>query len=220
MAADIAFGIPKARLQSLSDLIFGLALSIGAFALINSNASSPGQILPNIFAFGFSFLILITVWARYTRLTSVLPFETRATVVLNVVMLFFVAVEPYLFNQLFTFTASASVGNLTEVYYSVDLAAVFLCLGYLTHVLLTGERTVPSSESDRYFATTRNLELISGVVFLISTLPIFWTTQVFGNPLRVYVWLLPLVLGRAGRTLTGAMKRPSQQTSGPTIRTG
>ncbi len=220
MAAETGFGIPKARIQSLSDLIFGLALSIGAFALINSGSNSPDLIIPNILAFGFSFLILVIVWARYTRLTSVLPFETRGTVVLNVVMLFFVAIEPYLFNQLFSSSPSASVGNLTEVYYAVDLAAVFMCLAYLTDILTTEDRALLSPESVRYFTATRNLELASAAAFAVSTLPVFWTTELFGNPLRVYIWLLPIAFGRAGRTLSGIMKKPRYESPSPATQLG
>ncbi len=213
MAAESGFGIPKARIQSLSDLIFGLALSIGAFALINSNSNKPGLILPNILAFGFSFLILVIVWARYTRLTTVLPFETRGTLVLNVVMLFFVAVEPYLFNQLFNLATQADV-NLTEVYYAVDLAAVFLCLAWLTHLLITGSEPPLPAASSSYFSRTRNLELASSAIFLISTIPTFWTTTVFGAPLRVYVWLVPLVIGRAGGALLDRRKGPGRENQG------
>jgi len=48
--------------------------------------------------FGFSFLILITMWLRYTRITSVFPIETRRVNNLNILLLFCVSIEPFLFN--------------------------------------------------------------------------------------------------------------------------
>src|SRR5438876_2647088 len=90
---------PRPRIQSLSDLIFGLALSIGALNLIASKPPDTPALLGNIATFGFSFLVLIFVWFRYTEIMSVLPVETTRTRALNTVMLFFVAIEPYLFQS-------------------------------------------------------------------------------------------------------------------------
>src|SRR6184192_2868949 len=91
---------PRPRIQSLSDLIFGLALSIGALNLIASKPPDTPALLGNIATFGFSFLVLILVWFRYTEIMSVLSVETTRTRALNTIMLFLVAIEPYLFNQL------------------------------------------------------------------------------------------------------------------------
>ena len=90
---------PRPRIQSLSDLIFGLALSIGALNLITSKPADTAALFGSIATFGFSFLILIFVWFRYTEIMSVLPVETTRTRALNTVMLFFVAIEPYLFQS-------------------------------------------------------------------------------------------------------------------------
>ena len=76
--------VPKPRIQSLSDLIFGLALTIGAVQLVsNSVPANNNELLADIGTFGFSFLILISIWNRYTTLMSVLPAETTILVRLN-----------------------------------------------------------------------------------------------------------------------------------------
>ncbi len=107
---------PRPRIQSLSDLIFGLALSIGALNLIANKPPDTPALFGNIASFGFSFLILIFVWFRYTELVSVLPVETTGTRALNTIMLFLVAIEPYLFNQIsFGFTSPASPGLPQDV---------------------------------------------------------------------------------------------------------
>src|SRR6267143_204155 len=92
---------PRPRLETLSDLIYGLSLSIGAISLVitNNTASNAGDIDRNILELLFVFLILITSWIIYTSDMSVLPLETRLVTFLNVVLLILVAIIPYLFDQ-------------------------------------------------------------------------------------------------------------------------
>ena len=86
---------PRPRLETLSDLIYGLSLSIGAISLVitNNTASNAGDIDRNILEFLFVFLILITSWIIYTSGMSVLPLETRLVTFLNVVLLILVAIN-------------------------------------------------------------------------------------------------------------------------------
>jgi len=92
--------IPKARIESLTDLIFGLALSIGAVSLLGKSPATPRDVISDLLGFGFSFLILISIWFRYTNIISILPFETSEVMILNAVLLFLVSVEPYLLSIL------------------------------------------------------------------------------------------------------------------------
>ena len=91
---------PKSRIESLSDLIFGLALSIGALTLIGQPPSDFGHLVQSLLFYAFSFLILISVWYGYTRTMSLLHVETSRLVELNILLLFLVSIEPFLFNQL------------------------------------------------------------------------------------------------------------------------
>src|SRR5258708_36505088 len=92
---------PRPRLESLSDLIYGLSLSIGAISLVitNNQSSGAGDINKNILQFLFVFIILITSWIIYTSDMSVLPIETRLLQLLNLFLLLLVATIPYLFYQ-------------------------------------------------------------------------------------------------------------------------
>jgi uncharacterized membrane protein len=89
---------PRPRIESLSDLIFGLALSLSAYSLLTRPPTQLTGLASDVLAFTFSFLILISVWIRYTGIMSVLPMENRTTRMLNVAMLFSVSLVPYLFN--------------------------------------------------------------------------------------------------------------------------
>jgi uncharacterized membrane protein len=104
--------IPRPRIQGLSDLIFGLALSIGAVQFIGNLPQDPSTLWHDLLYFGFSFLILISVWNRYTSTTSVMPIETPVLVRLNMLLLFTVAIEPFLLDVLFVKGLGTDVGNL------------------------------------------------------------------------------------------------------------
>jgi len=86
---------PCPRIESRTDLIFGLALSIGAVGLLNYRPTTAQDIVLSVGFFYFGFLILITIWLRYTEIMGVLPAETGGTRALNVFLLFLVALEPY-----------------------------------------------------------------------------------------------------------------------------
>src|SRR5438128_11407198 len=118
---------PRPRLETLSDLIYGLSLSIGAISLVitNSQSSSASDINRNILQFLFVFLILITSWIIYTSDMSVLPMETRLVTFLNVVLLILVAIIPYLFDQAVsrynTLDIQSYASTLFTFYYACSL---------------------------------------------------------------------------------------------------
>ena len=88
---------PRPRIEGLSDMVFGLALLVGAITLVGSAPNNVTGLFNDITTFAFSFLILISVWMRYTKIMSVLPLENRWTISLNT-LLFSVSIEPFLFN--------------------------------------------------------------------------------------------------------------------------
>jgi len=185
----------KSKIESLSDLIFGLALSIGAISLF---LKPPGTVLAlqsDIIEFGFSFLILISVWTRYTNLMDVLPIETRGTMILNLVLLFCVSLEPYLLNQIDTnlMEQVSSLLDYSSFLYAIDMAAMMFILAVLTHQLTTEERGLTPSESMRRYKRLRNYTLIWSVLFLLTALPQFWTIRFFDTPIRFFFWIIPLI---------------------------
>ncbi len=193
---------PRPRIQSLSDLIFGLALSIGALNLISSKPADTQALFGNIATFGFSFLILIFVWFRYTEIMSVLPVETTKTRALNTIMLFLVAIEPYLFNQLsFGFNAVPS-STLPQVdasaTYGLDLGAIWTILAAFTHVLTIEERNLVAPDLFRKYRLLRNLEIIVASIFFVSIIPLFWTTMIGNTSLRYVLWGLTFFVRRTG----------------------
>src|SRR3989442_2976572 len=118
---------PRPRIETLADLVFGLSLSIGAIGLIASAPTTQSEINSHIYAFGFTFLVLITAWIIYTTYMSVLPGEVRAITFLNAALLLLVALIPYLLNSVELANPSlnpaevSAIGNYASTLFALDL---------------------------------------------------------------------------------------------------
>jgi uncharacterized membrane protein len=185
--------IPRSRIETLSDLVFGLALSIGALALISKPPSTPADIRSDILSFGFSFIILISVWLRYTRIMSVLPLETATTVLLNIALLFLVSVEPYLFSLLNP-AETIVVFDFASIVYALDLSGLVAILGIFTHMLTLEEKKLIPARLLGQQRRIRNVFLFSAFLFLISTFPQLLVWRFEGTPVRVFFWYVPLIV--------------------------
>jgi hypothetical protein len=78
---------PRPRIESLTDLVFGPALSIGAIGLISNRPKNTQILVESIARFGFSFMILIAIWVRYSEVTPVLRVEMTRIRVPNTTLL-------------------------------------------------------------------------------------------------------------------------------------
>jgi hypothetical protein len=63
----------RLRIETLSDLVFGLALSIGSITLIEHIPVDAAHLINDVELFAFSFLIVVGIWLGYTRIIAVLP---------------------------------------------------------------------------------------------------------------------------------------------------
>ena len=183
--------ITKGRLESLSDLIFGLALSIGALTLIGTAPKSFNDLLLSIAYFAFTFLILISVWRSYTSTMTNLHKITPSVINLNMMLLFLVSIEPFLFNEL-------NAGNIgaqnISLIYALDLGGLFAIQSFFSNCVLT---ELSSPNELRYdFSHSRNAQAVAAIFFFVSALPFFWVLAVpIGTatiPLRFILWIIPL----------------------------
>jgi uncharacterized membrane protein len=186
---------PKPRIESLSDLIFGLALSIGALTLIGQEPANTLQLVLSVMYFAFSFIILIGVWYNYTQSMALLRIESGRLLALNVFMLFLVTIEPFLFNQLFV--SEAALVESVSVMYALSLGGLYLILAFFAHAIYSNKSNPP--DALRTFKLKRNAFLISCVFFFGSIFPIFWNISIpitgdVGVPLRLVFWLFPIAL--------------------------
>jgi len=146
--------------------------------------------------FGFSFLLLITMWLRYTRIMSVFPLETPRVIALNIMLLFCVSIEPFLFNLVRNPpTDYRAFADAVSTLYALDLGAMFGILGGFTLTLADEDRSLIPKGLIRQYRFEGSVLFTCGLIFGLSALPVFFTTATpGGDPIRYYLWLIPLSL--------------------------
>src|SRR5438445_5097458 len=194
----------KIRIESLSDLVFGLALSIGSVFLIGKVPQTGQDLAVNILLFGFSFLILVMTWVGYSRTMAVLPVEVPFALLVNLLLLFCVALEPYLFFILES-ADSLELLNSESIAYALDVGVMFLLLAALALMVVKEEKKTSSDVGRprlhpvvlRRFRRVMKAEAIVGAIFIVSALPIFWIVTPIGY-FRFVLWYSSFVILPAG----------------------
>ena len=182
--------------HSFADIIFGLALSIGALFLTQNRVETSQDFAWNVLLFAFSFLVIAITWLLFSRTMSASLSEVPSILFLNLVMLFCVALEPYLFYMLMN-NATQNLLSFTSVGYALDVGFMFVILGTLAYsVLKQNDRLESEEHRPRLHAETlwsfRRMmieEYVVGVLFLVSAFPVFWVQTPIGH-LRFVIWYL------------------------------
>jgi uncharacterized membrane protein len=182
--------------KEAAKFIFGLAIAIGTISLITRLPSKPFGIVIDVAEFGFSFLILISVWLGYWNIMSLLPLEDNTIVILNVALMFLVSIEPYLFylNITFDLIAHEILLNYASILYALDMAGLVTIIALFAHQLAREEKGLVAKESLAKYKRVRNTLFISAALFLVTILPIFWSIKLWDLPIRFYFWFIPLIL--------------------------
>jgi len=196
-------------------MIFGLALSVGAVTLVSSPPADVSGVYSALATFGFSFLILIVIWLRYTRIMSVLRLESQRAIRLNISLLFLVSVEPFLFNIVRNPPANllnpGAYADATSSLYALDLGAMMIILGGFTFSLADEDRNLIPKDLIRLFKLDSMKLFVSGALFLVTVLPFFFTTEVDGQPLRYLFWIAPMLFILAMRVYERVSSRGHPQ---------
>jgi uncharacterized membrane protein len=197
----------KIRIESLSDLVFGLALSIGSLVLIGREPQSGEALAVSVLLFGFGFLIVVMVWLGYSRTMAVLPAEVPLALYTNLFLLFCVALEPYLFYVLQSVQAPGLL-DAASVAYALDVGGMFFLLSALAYLVVKEEEGSVERGRQRLhplvlarFRRSMKVLAVIGMIFVVSALPIFWVDTPIGV-LRFYLWApssLMFLMGRGAR---------------------
>src|SRR5207245_3162767 len=185
---------PRPRLETLSDLIYGLSLSIGAISLVitNNQRSAPGDINRNILEFLFVFLILITSWIIYTSDMSVLPVETRLVTFLTVILLILVAIIPYLFHQAVSQYNLIGDQDYASTLFAIDYAGNLLILAGFAHIISQEEKQLVDGDQMVRLRRIRNRLTLLTIIVLFS-LAVPWSWLLFGIQVRLFIWSVPII---------------------------
>ncbi len=191
----------------MSDLIYGLSLSIGAISLVitNSQASNASDIDRNILEFLFVFLILITSWIIYTSDMSVLPVETRLVTFLNVVLLILVAIIPYLFDQAVSRYNTLDIQSYASTLFTFDYAGSLFIMAGFAHLIAQEEKQlVDSDQVIRFRRIRKRLTILSILVLLSLAVP--WDWLFLGVRVRLLIWCVPIISFWVNRMTTIPMR--------------
>ena len=170
-------------------------MSIGAISLVinNPQASTETDINRNILEFVFVFLILITSWIIYTSDMSVLPVETRLVTFLNVVLLIFVAIMPYLFDQVVSIPNGPGVQDYASILFTADYAGSLMIMSAFAHIIAQEEMRLVDGEIMVRFRQTRNILALLAVVVSVSLIAP-WRWVVAGAHVRLLIWYFPIIM--------------------------
>jgi len=127
--------------------------------------------------------------------------EDSTTVTLNLVLLFLVSIEPYLFylNITFDLLTHEIFLNYASIMYALDMTGLMLILALFTHQLTTEERGLVPKDSLAKYTRVRNTLFVSAALFAITMLPVFWSIKLLDQPIRFYFWFIPLILSSVRR---------------------
>jgi len=174
--------------DSFSDIIFGLALSIGSLILIENHVQVWQSFVWNIVLFGFSFAVIAMAWLSFSATMRYLSTEVPAVIFLNLMLFFCVILEPYLFYMMMN--SNGMLSAVISQVFAFDVGFMFFVLGILAEMVVKEARlNHPSYRSDdlKTLGSMIYPRYIVGALFLISVVPFFWVSTPLGH-LRSIVW--------------------------------
>jgi uncharacterized membrane protein len=202
----------KTQIQSLSDLVFGLAISIGSLSLLINNADdiTAGTIIKEIVWFSIGFIILISIWLSYTAAMEDIEFESPAEVSLNMALMLLISIEPFLLNVVAFDRISVDFATMA---YALNIGAILIIMGFFNHLVLRQRTRAADARQAAVQRNSRNRSLFKGAIFLVSALPLFWDITIGDTSVMYLIWVLAFVpelaFGMGRRMARKALDGPS-----------
>jgi len=187
------------HVENLVDMVFGLALSIGSLILVTSPPRNPHELLEDIAAFAYGFIILVFIWEEFSQHMMLVKVETKGMLRTTYIMLFLVAIEPYLFNLISSPQQTGPnvemIDGLASTLYALDLAGLMLVLAFFSDHI-TKQNDLEDASLRAIYRSRRDSFLLSAAVFLLSGLPFFWDSSLLDLRTRYWLWILAPILAR------------------------
>ena len=176
-------------IDKLTTAVFGFALAVGALSLTKANPETTADVIGGLVLFSLSFIILVVIWWGTSDIMSKIDHSKPITIFLNVVLLFFVAIEPYLLNIL---GANMLLFPLSSTLYGLDMAFLMGLSAALCSILIKENKSSLTAQQLRHFTIGRNNQLVSAGLFLFSLLPPFIEWTLAGTYVRILIWYATL----------------------------
>ena len=183
----------RKRIEDLSNLVFGLALTLGAITLTKPDSDDLAALLNTIIQFGLSFAVIIWIWWLYNNLVHAQNLARRGMVPLNLLLLFLVVIEPFLLSVSQPYASG-------KVAYSIDLGITLLIFAMFTHSIMTDGSMAATEAQKKRLRSNRDLTLGCAAIFFASLIPqLLWSDS--GAGIQSLMWLSALFIGVIGRSL-------------------
>ena len=189
--------LQNSAIEKLTTAVFGFALAVGALSLTSANPETAADVVEGLVLFSLSFLILVVIWWGTSEIMSKIDQSKPVTIFLNIALLFFVAIEPYLLNIL---NISASLFPLSSSLYGIDMAFLMGLSAALCHILIKENKATLTAQQLRHFTIGRNRQLVCAGLFFVSLLPQFLEWNLAGMPVRVFIWFATLAFSLTAST--------------------
>ena len=153
------------KFQSITTEVFALTLGLGAFSLAIIPRTSILEVAQAVGVFGIAFFYIAIIWIINSRFFENYPLYDNAFIALNFVVLFLVAVSPFLMQG---FSLSSDFADPMSILYALDIMGVFAILGVLHHRYIMQNKEHLEAEKMREAKMDRNMQFIIALWFLAS----------------------------------------------------
>jgi uncharacterized membrane protein len=181
--------IQSSPIEKLTTAVFGFALAVGALSLTAANPKTITDVVGGLVLFSLSFIILVVIWWGTSDIMSKIDQGRPMTIFLNIAVLFFVAIEPYLLNIL---NINPDLFPLSSTLYGIDMAFLMGLSAALCHQLLKENKSSLTKEQLRHFTISRNNQFICAGLFFFSLIPQFLEWTLAGMSVRILIWFATL----------------------------
>ena len=181
--------LQNSPIEKLTTAVFGFALAVGALSLTAANPETTADVVEGLVLFSLSFLILVVIWWGTSDIMSKIDQGKHATIFLNIVLLFFVAIEPYLLNIL---NKSTQLFPLSSTLYGIDMAFLMGLSAVLCQILIKENKATLTARELRHFTIRRNNQFMCASLFFFSLVPQFLEWTLGGMAVRVLIWFATL----------------------------
>jgi hypothetical protein len=130
--------------------------------------------------------------------------EKSTTVSLNIALLSFVAIEPYLLNIQ---SSSQALFPFTSTLHAIDMSFLLGISAALCHILLEEKKETLDAHQLRYYTMNRNYQFVFADLFLLSIVPQFAEWTIAGFSVRSIIWFVALAFSIS---LSSALNRNKQ----------
>jgi uncharacterized membrane protein len=167
------------KFKSITTEVFALTLGLGAFSLSIVPKDSLIEVAQAVGFFGIAFFYIAIIWIINSRFFEKYPLYDNVFLGLTFVVLFLVAISPFLMQ---VFSMSTGLADPMSVLYAFDIMGIFAILGVLHQKYLRQNIDNLGGDEKREVKMDRNMQFIISVWFLVSAiLPL---------PYRFIFWML------------------------------